>query len=153
MNDVERLIAIEAIKHVKACYFRGVDTGDGELVRSILAEDCVLDYRGSCVDPQTGRDFLPAMGIVLRGRASWSADGLAKAGIVSVHQGHHCEVMPLSERTARSIWSMTDRLFMPCGAPFSQLTGYGHYHSTYEKVGDSWQIKTLSLSRIRVEAI
>jgi hypothetical protein len=46
MEEVERLAAIEAIKQVKARYFRGVDTGNGELVRLILAEDCVLDYRG-----------------------------------------------------------------------------------------------------------
>ena len=43
MNEIERLTAIEQIKQVKARYFRGVDSCDGELVRSLLAEDCVLD--------------------------------------------------------------------------------------------------------------
>jgi hypothetical protein len=152
MNEVERLTAIEEIKQVKARYFRGVDTGDAELVRGILAADCVLDFMGCCTDPATGHDFLPAMNIVMRGSASWSSAGLSSAGIVSVHHGHNCEVTLASDRAARAIWSMTDLLFMPAGAPFSVMTGYGYYHETYEKTGGGWKIKTLRLERIRVEA-
>lgn len=152
MNDVERLSAIEEIRQVKARYFRGVDTGDAELVRSILAEDCVLDYRGCCTDPATGRDFLPAMNIVMRGRRAWSSAGLSSAGIVSVHHGHDCEITFGGDTNASAIWPMTDRLFMPAGAPFSVMTGYGYYHETYEKAHGAWKIKTLRIERIRVEA-
>lgn len=31
------------------------------------------------------------------------------------------------------------------------MTGYGHYHETYEKIGGSWKIKTMRITRIRVE--
>jgi hypothetical protein len=65
VHELERLVAIEEIKQVKAKYFRGVDTGDGELARSILAEDRVLDYRAGCTDPATGIDYLPATNRVL----------------------------------------------------------------------------------------
>ena len=153
MNDIERLTAIEAIRQVKARYFRGVDTGDAELVRGILAEDCELDYRGCCTDPASGRDFLPAMNIVMRGSRSWSSAGLSAAGIVSVHHGHNGEITLSSDTTASAIWPMTDRLYMPSGAPFSLVTGYGYYHETYEKVGGAWKIKTLRIERTRVEAI
>lgn len=153
MNELERLSAIEEIKQVKARYFRGVDTADTELVRGILADDCVLDYMGCCTDPATGRDFFPAMNVVMRGSASWSSEGLAKAGIVSVHQGHNCEVRLTSDTTASAVWSMTDRMFMPPGAPISHMTGYGHYHETYEKVGGSWKIKTMRITRLRVEGV
>ena len=153
MDDLDELVAIEAIRRVKARYFRGVDRGDAELVRGILAEDCVLDYRGCCTDPRSGRDFLPAMNVVLRGSAAWSAEGFAKAGIVSVHHGHDCEIELSGATTASGIWSMTDRLFMPGGAPFSQMIGYGYYHETYEKTGGAWKIKTLRIERIRVECI
>lgn len=152
MNDIERLSAIEEIKQAKACYFRGVDTSDGELVRGILAEDCVLDYRGCCTDPKTGQDFLPAMNVVMRGADSWLSDGLASIGIVSVHRGHNCEITFTSETTADVIWSMTDRLFMPQGATFSCMTGYGYYHETYQKTDGRWKIKTLRIVRLRVEA-
>jgi len=151
MTELERLSAMDAIRQLKARYFRGVDTGDPQVVRSVLAEDCVLDYRGCCTDPASGRDFLPAMNVVMRGRQSYQ-DGLSSIGIVSVHQGHNVEIEVTGEATASGIWSMTDRLYMPPGSPFSLMTGYGHYHETYEKTGGAWHIKTLRISRIRVEA-
>jgi hypothetical protein len=152
MTELERLAAIEAIKQAKARYFRGVDTSDGDLVRSILAEDCELDYRGCCTDPVSGHDYLPAMNIVMRGRDSWTSDGLSKAGIVSVHQGHDSDIEITGDTTARAIWSMTDRLYMPAGAPYALMTGYGYYHETYDKVGGAWLIKTIRITRIRVES-
>jgi hypothetical protein len=152
MNEIERLTAIEAIKEAKARYFRGVDTSDAELVRGILADDCVLDYMGCCTDPKTGRDFLPAMNVVMRGAASWASEGFAKMGIVSAHHGHNCEIVFTSDTSADVIWSMTDRLFMPPGAPFACMTGYGYYHETYANERGSWKIKTLRIVRTRVEA-
>lgn len=152
MTDVEQLKAVEEIRTVKARYFRGVDTADSELVRGILAEDCVLDYMGCCTDPATGRDFLPAMNVVMRGSAGWSSTGLRAAGIVSVHHSHNGEVAVTGETEASAIWSMTDRLFMPAGAAYAVMTGYGYYHETYEKTGGAWKIKTLRIQRLRVEA-
>lgn len=152
MEEIDRLAAIEAIKQVKARYFRGVDTCDGALVRSILTEDCVLDYRGCCTDPDTGRDFLPAMNIVMNGRASWSSGGLRDIGIVSAHHGHNSEITIESSSRASAIWSMTDHLFMPPGGEYAVMTGYGFYHETYEKVGSEWLIKSLRIERTRVES-
>lgn len=152
MNDVEQLSAIEEIKRAKARYFRGVDTSDPELVRAILAEDCVLDYRGCCTDPSTGHDFLPAMNVVLRGASSWSAEGFAKLGIVSAHHGYNFDVTFTSDTTADVVLAMTDRLFMPPGGPWSRMTGHGYYHETYEKIGGRWKLKTVRISRLRVEA-
>src|SRR3546814_11625042 len=76
---------------------------------------------------------MPAMNVVLRGSASWSAAGFAKTGIVSVHQGHQSEIELTDDDRATGIWAMSDRLFMPAGMPFSLMTGYWHYHETYEK--------------------
>ena len=153
MNDIERQSAIEEIRQAKSRYFRGVDTGDGDLVRGVLAEDCVLDYMGCCTDPASGRDFLPSMNIVMCGRDNWVSDGLSKAGIVSVHHGHNGEVELTGDNSARAIWPMTDRLYMPAGAPYACMIGYGYYHETYEKVAGRWKIKTLRIQRLRVEAV
>lgn len=153
MDDLEKLLAIEAIKVVKSRYFRGVDGGNGQLVRDILAQDCNLDYRGCFIDPATGHDFFPAMNIVIRGRDSWGNGGLSAMGIISVHQGHHCEIEITGDSTASAIWSMTDRLFMPPGSEFAQLRGFGYYHETYEKTDGQWKLKTLRLERIRTEGL
>ena len=151
MTDVERLLAIEAIKTVKARYLRGVDTGNSQMVRDILAEDCVLDYMGCCTDPASGIDFMPAMNIVLNGNAGWQS-ALGDAGIRSTHHCHTSEIEICSETEANAIWSMTDRLFMPEGADFKQMTGYGYYHETYRKIEGAWKISTLRIERLLVKA-
>lgn len=152
MSDgIEQLLATEAIKQAKARYFRGVDTSNGELVRAMLHPDCQLDYRGCCTDPATGHDFLPAMNVLLQGRAAWSDGAMAAAGIVSVHQGSNFDITLISDHEARMICAMTDRLYMPPGKPFGLLCGYGYYHETYVRTEEGWLLKQLSLVRIRVE--
>lgn len=151
MTPQDEQAAIEAIRRAKARYWRGVDTCDGELVRAMLAPDCELDYRGCCADPASGRDFLPAMNVVLKGRGHWLADGMSRFGIVSVHQGHQSEVTFTSPTTASSIWAFTDRMFFPEGGDFARLTGYGHYHEGWERTSEGWLLKTLRITRLRVE--
>jgi len=152
LQTAVQLAAVEEIRRVKARYFRGVDNNDPELVRSILAEDCKLDYRGCCTDPRTGQDFFPAMNIIVEGRRGWSSEGLGAMGIVSVHHGHDCDIELTGDNTASGIWSMTDRLFMPAGSAYSVMVGYGYYHETYALIDGSWKLKTLRISRIRVES-
>jgi hypothetical protein len=151
MTELERLAAIEEIKQVKARYFRGADTGGVELMRDCFTEDCVLDYIDCFVDPASGRDFLSTYSHMIRGRANWPTKSLRDVGIVSVHQGHNVEVDFVDDATAKVITSMTDRLYLPAGSPISQVTGYGHYHETYVKIGGRWFIKDLRLTRLRVE--
>jgi SnoaL-like domain len=152
MNELERVSATQEIMQLKSRYFRGVDTSDGDLVRGILAEDCVLDFMGCCTDPKSGKDFIPAMNVVLRGRNSWLSDGMSRLGIVSVHQGHNFELEFADDTNAKVIWSMTDRLWFPPGGEYSLMTGHGHYHETYQRIGAAWKLKTTRITRIRVEA-
>jgi hypothetical protein len=151
MTELERLAAIDAIKQVKARYFRGADTGGVALMRDCFTEDCELDYLDCFVDPTSGRDFLSTYSHVIRGRANWPTKSLLDVGIVSVHQGHNVEIEFTDDTTAKVIWSMTDRLYLPPGSAISQVTGYGHYHETYVKQGDAWFIRKLRLTRLRVE--
>jgi hypothetical protein len=153
MTETERLAAIEAIRQVKARYFIGADTGDVAMMRDTLAEDCVLDYTGCFVDPASGRNFLAAYDMVVRGRDQWPTASLKDAGIVSVHQGHHATVDILSETEAKAIFAMTDMFYMPPGAEFSQINGYGLYHEVYVRTRGEWRIRTLTLQRLRVEGL
>jgi hypothetical protein len=152
MNELERVSATQEIMQLKARYFRGVDTSDGDLVKGMLAEDCVLDYMGCCTDPKSGKDYIPAMNVVMRGRSSWRSDGMSGLGIISVHQGHNFEIEFTDQTCAKVIWSMTDRLWFPPGWEYSLMTGHGHYHETYQKIGAAWKLKTTRITRIRVEA-
>ncbi len=150
MPETERLAAIEAIRDLKAKYWRGVDTGDGALVRSILAADCVLDFRGCCTDPTSGTDFLPMMNVVMNGRESWQAQALA--GYVTSHQGHQAEIDVTGPGSASAIWTFTDRFFYPTGMKYSRFTGYGYYHETYVCEAGAWKLSTTRITRLWVEA-
>ena len=44
MTDIETLLAIEAIKQLKARYFRALDTNDWGLFASTLTKDCIGAY-------------------------------------------------------------------------------------------------------------
>ena len=59
----------------------------------------------------------------------------------------------ITDTTASAVWAMYDTLRFPAGAPFRELIGYGHYRETYELTTGRWRIKTLRLTRLRVETV
>ena len=63
------------------------------------------------------------------------------------------EIEITSPTTATGIWAMEDLLQVQDGAPvpYKTLRGFGHYHETYEKRGGAWVIKTIRLTRLRVD--
>ena len=139
MTDVERLVAVEEIKKLKARYFRCMDTKQWSGWEEVFTTDAVMDVseEGQGLDQHIvkGRDkIIPFVSGVLK-------------GVVTVHHGHMPEIEITSDSTARGIWSMEDKLRWPDGK--TTLHGYGHYHETYEKVGGAWRIKTLKLTRLR----
>jgi hypothetical protein len=69
-------------------------------------------------------------------------------GAVTVHQGHMPEIELTSPTTATGVWALSDLVIWPNG---TRLDGYGHYHETYEKVGDQWLIKSSTLTRLHVD--
>jgi uncharacterized protein (TIGR02246 family) len=131
MSDID---AIEAIKQLKARYFRTMDTKDWAAMRDLFTDDVVVDTSSSGGGVVSGADDFIA----------FLAPTLQDA--VTVHHGHMPEITVTSPTTAAGIWSMEDMLRFPDG---SELHGYGHYHETYEKSGGAWRIKTLTLTRLR----
>ena len=127
---------IEAIKQLKARYFRTMDTKDWAAMREVFADDVVVDTTGSGGALITGADeFLASVRPTLE-------------DAVTVHHGHMPEIELTSPTTARGIWALQDRLQWPNGMEY---VGYGHYHETYEKTEDAWRIKSLTLTRLRVD--
>lgn len=153
MNPLEKLLAIEEIKTLKARYFRAVDEKDAALLRETFAQDVELDYRDSTTDPETGDYAVSSVtGDVIHGRdhcVRLIIDALP--GIVSVHHGSVPEIDVISETTANGIWPMVDRLKFPSGGEFSEMVGYGHYRETYIKEDGMWRIRTLRLTRLRID--
>lgn len=142
MNPIDKLLAIEELKQLKARYFRCIDTKDWAGFASLFAADAVFDIS----------DDLPDC--VLQGPekiAELAAASLHDA--VTIHHGHCPEISLTSENSATAIWAMEDLLRWPpeSSSPIKSLQGFGHYIETYERTGGRWYIKTLKLRRLRVD--
>lgn len=53
MTDLEQLLAIEAIKHLKARYFYCMDVKDWEGMREVFSADAIFDVRGALESPRS----------------------------------------------------------------------------------------------------
>jgi len=129
MND------IEAIKQLKARYFRFLDTKDWDKYRALFTDDVIVDVTGSGGERYEGLDVY--MEYILAHIAH----------VKTVHHGHMPEITLTSETTATGIWAMEDWVDYPDGR---ELNGKGHYFETYQKIGGAWKIKHLALTRLRM---
>jgi hypothetical protein len=130
-------VGVEAIKQLKARYFRTLDAKDWAGLRRVFTDDVVIDTSAS-----------PG-GNVVAGADEFMVFLRGVIGDAStVHHGHTPEIELTSATTARGIWAMEDMLRWPDGR---EIHGYGHYHDTYEMAEGAWRIKTLTLTRLRVD--
>jgi hypothetical protein len=128
---------VEAIKQVKARYFRLMDTKDWDGLAGVFTDDVEIDVtsEGGGVTHSVD-EYMPFLVNVL-------------GDVTTVHHGHMPEIELTSPTTARAIWSFEDELWWPDGAPLKYMHGYGHYHETYEKTSGRWRIKTMRISRLK----
>ena len=144
MDDLQRLVAIEEIKQVKAKYFYGLDNKDWDLwQREVWAEDGELHVPEFRPEPFSGWQAVIA----------YVSESVGDQ--VSVHHGHMPIIEFVSDTEAKVIWAMEDRLFrtreMPLYDGSTYLHGWGHYRETYVKTPHGWRIKASQLTRFRVE--
>jgi hypothetical protein len=127
---------IEAIKQLKARYFRLMDTKDWEGLASVFADEVEIDVTGEGGGLTHGIDaYLP----FLRN---------AIGDVITVHHGHMPEIELTSATTANGIWALEDQLWWPEGSPIRSMHGFGHYHETYEKTDAGWRIKSMTITRL-----
>ncbi|MFC4595813.1 nuclear transport factor 2 family protein [Sphingobium tyrosinilyticum] len=137
MSDVERLIAIEDIKHLKARRDRALDTKDWATYTAVHAPDHI-----SHSDGETRRQ-----GNVV------NTDFVIRAlhDKVSVHHSHTPEISFETPTRARGIWAMEDNIYWTEDGENHWLRGFGHYHEIYEKRDGQWLFVFRRLTRLRVE--
>jgi uncharacterized protein (TIGR02246 family) len=127
---------VEAIKQLKARYFRTMDTKDWAGMREVFTDDVVMNTAESGGGIVTGADeFLAFLAATLE-------------DAVTVHHGHMPEIDLTSATTARGIWALQDVIIWPDG---TRLHGYGHYHETYAKVDGEWRITSSTLTRLHMD--
>ena len=141
LSDLEKRIRImediEAIKKLKAKYFRCVDQKLWEEMETVLTEDAVADY---------------GMGIeLLQGRKAiieFLKKNLDRDSMISVHQGHNPEIEITSDTTATGVWVLNDRLIIQT---IATLNGWRYYEDEYVKVNGEWKKKSTKITNILEE--
>lgn len=131
-------VVIAEIKHVKARYFRAIDTKNWDLLAEQLTGDVTVDTTDSA-------------GPVLTGRAVFV--NFLKVSLAlnkTVHHGHTPEIEVTSPTTAKVVWGMQDLLIYPAGL---RVIGFGHYHEDYRVEDGQWRIAYSKLTRLYLDPL
>ena len=139
---LQELRDIEAIKQLKARYFRLMDQKKWDEWAMVFAQDAHLVVPEGAVD-ERGRAAVVA-----------SVSGVLE-GVRTVHHGHMPEIEITGPDTARGIWAMFDYVEFTTGADGARfgLKGYGHYTEEYVREDGQWRIAFLELSRLRIDPL
>ena len=142
MDQITELLAIEAIKRLKARYFRYFDTKNWERWIDVFTDDVTLEFGVQvCAD---GADPTAAK---LKGKKAILDYVVAyNTKEQTVHHGHTPEIEILTDTEARGVWAMED---IVDHADYT-IHGFGHYHETYHKVEGEWRIASVRLTRLRI---
>jgi hypothetical protein len=139
-DNATALLAIEAIKQLKARYCRYLDTKDWAAWRALFADDFVSDTSEAGGKLIVGADDFVA----------FTRKGIGRPAQATAHQVHAPEIELTSATTARGLWALQDVVRF---GPGVSLVGYGHYDETYESIDGRWIIKSSKLTRLREDIV
>jgi len=139
---LEQMNDLEAIRQLKARYFRLMDTQQWDSWANCFAQDVRATYEGC----PRANSKLPDV-VSLEGRSEL-VNGVKSllTGAKSIHQGFMPELELTSATTARGIWAMFDHVMLPT----CDFKGWGHYHEEYVKQGAEWKMKRIHLTRLNI---
>ncbi|MBV1916737.1 MAG: nuclear transport factor 2 family protein [Sphingomonadaceae bacterium] len=135
MSDIERLVALEDIRMLKARRDQAIDTKNWELYHSLHAPHHVSHNEG--FPRWEGPDAM------IEGTRN------ATAGLKTVHHSHTPDITFESPTKAKGIWGMEDLLFDEETLELV-IHGFGFYHEEYEKVDGTWKFVWRQLKRTLV---
>jgi uncharacterized protein (TIGR02246 family) len=139
---LRQLADIEAIKQLKARYFRLMDQKRWDEWAMVFSTDAHLVVPEGAVD-ERGREAVVA-----------SVSGVLE-GVRTVHHGHMPEIEITGPDTATGTWAMFDYVEFPASPDGGRvgLQGYGHYTEEYVREDGAWRIASLHLSRLRIDPL
>ena len=135
LSDIERLVAIEAIKALRARYCRCLDTKDWDGLRATLAPGVRLELPS--LAQQGGLTGIDDFLALVR---QWFAVA------PSLHANYLPEIEILSATRATAIWAQEH--FIPARYRPGEHHGhgYGYSHDGYERIDGRWLITSIRLA-------
>ncbi len=130
--------SVEAVRALKHAYFRLLDTKQFAALGELFTEDATTAYEAGA--------------LAHRGRAAIVAfleASLSDPGIVTVHTGHHPEIVLHPDGTATGTWYLEDRVVVP--AADLVIGGTALYHDAYVATPEGWRFAHTGYERIYEE--
>ncbi|HET6954494.1 MAG TPA: nuclear transport factor 2 family protein [Acidimicrobiales bacterium] len=140
---VSTLEDIEAIKQLKARYFRLLDTKDWDGFADLFTEDC--EHVLPTAEPRPPVSTSQYLADLQR----------TLADATTVHHGHMPEIVLTGPDEATGTWAMFDDVELrSASGEITRLQGYGHYFETYRRCDDGkWRISSKRNVRLRVDTL
>lgn len=134
MTDIERLVALEDIKVLKARRDQAIDTKNWDLYHSLHAEDHISHHADEGYSQWIGPDkMIEGVKASLKGKRS-------------SHHSHTPDITFESPTKANAIWGMEDLIFDEETLELL-LHGFGFYHESCEKRDGEWKFTYRQLRR------
>lgn len=124
---------IEAVKKLRAKYWRCLDKKLWSELKEVFAEDAIAD--GPYGGPFKGSEEI----------VEFIRRNLGSDSVTSAHGGHNPEIEITSDMTAKAVWALQDYVSF---GPNREFIGYGYYEDEYVRERGRWKIGYTRLSRI-----
>ncbi|NMG77044.1 nuclear transport factor 2 family protein [Aromatoleum diolicum] len=133
--EVQTLKDIEEIRMLKHAYFRGIDSADLDLLRTVMHPDVAVHFIGGGYEWKlAGREqYLEAIG------------NNFNSEVIAQHNGHHPEIRIVSPTEAEGTWYLHDNFYNLREKLYT--TGTAFYHDRYVKVDGKWLLKSTEYKR------
>ncbi|MET0636868.1 MAG: nuclear transport factor 2 family protein [Chitinophagaceae bacterium] len=142
MNNVlTDTLQVHDVQRLMSSYCRFVDKKKWDQLERLLVKDVNLVFQDEAGNALYSFDSPGAF-------TQAAKDGIGESA--TVHHLHNPEIEILTDTEARGIWAMEDRFYFPVHAPKPYFHGYGHYHVTFIRINEDWQILDLLLTRVRL---
>jgi len=135
---IRELSEIEAIKTLKARYFRCLDANLWDELLDCFTKDAVLAEHERNLYFEGGAQIIELL-----------KQGLGADHVLTVHQGHNPEIELTGDTTARARWAFNDYLLNRQSNKGSR--GYGSYEDEYVKTNGGWKISSCTVTHIHKE--
>ena len=147
-DALQRLLDIEAIKHLKHHYFRLMDAKDWKAFAAMFTDDAQVFFgRGErqLLPPNVRRTDDGRYWVTRDELVAWSEEGMRD--YTTTHHAYMPEITITGPDQAKGIWSMTDATRL-ASDPFSPwYRAYAVYDDDYVRTADGWRIARTVYSR------
>ncbi|MDP2660188.1 MAG: nuclear transport factor 2 family protein [Dehalococcoidia bacterium] len=142
---IRALEDIEAIKQLKARYWRCLDKRLWDEFGSCFTDDATFDVGATPL----GAAGAPIGSVEI---VQYVKDRKERRSAMTFHQGQSLEIVTMTDTVIKAIWRLHDYIITkPDSLTTESFRGWGFYEDEYVKEAGQWKIKGLKVTRLFTE--